>query len=60
MKSSDLMKDLLNAFLTGKHYTHAKRIHVLVATAMGSKHIDLFLQVVEANDSYGDVFGGDK
>ena len=53
MESGVLGKGSLNAFLSGKHYNQTRRMHVLLATAMRIKHIDLFLKMEEANDSYG-------
>ena len=52
MESGVLTKGSLNAFLSGKHYNQARRIHVLLATAMKSKHLDLLLQLEEINDTY--------
>ena len=52
MESGTLTKGSLNAFLSGKHYNQSRRMHMLLATAMRIKRIDLFLQLVEPNDSY--------
>ena len=50
MESCVLTKGSLNAFLSG--YNQARRMHVLLATAMKSKHLDLFLQLEEINDTW--------
>lgn len=52
MESGALSKGSLNAFISGKHYNQARRMHVLLATALRIKHMDLYLQLQEANDSY--------
>ena len=52
MESGTLTKSSLNAFLSGKHYNQSRRMHMLLATAMRIKHMDLFLQLVEPNNSY--------
>ena len=52
MESGALTKGSLSAFLSGKHYNQATKIHLLLATAMQNQHLDLFLQLEEANDAY--------
>ena len=52
MESGVLGKGSLNAFLSGKHYNQARRMHVLLATTMKIKHIELFVQLENANDTY--------
>ena len=53
MESGVLGKGSINAFLSGKHFNQARRMHVLLATSMRIKHIELFLQLEEANDRFG-------
>ena len=52
MESGVLTKGSLDAFLSGKRYNQARRMHVLLATAMKSNQLDLFLQLDEINDTY--------
>lgn len=52
MESGALTKGSLNAFLKGKHYNQSRRMHVLLATAMRIKHIDLFLRLENITENY--------
>ena len=53
IESGVLGKGSTNAFQSGSHFNQARRMHVLLATAMKMKHIDLFLQLEEENDRFG-------
>jgi hypothetical protein len=51
-ESGALTKGSVNAFLSGKHFNQTRRMHVLLASCMRSKHIDLFLRLQDGNTHY--------